>query len=297
MIDLEFQMYWPGFEKEQNIFDDFFKSNQDVAQNLKQRGYSKIVFESVFPPKISARKRNAKNALKRFSMAANETENNDILRFWYTGENIRPPLERDFNGFFSFDQDDFGCKNLYFPLIYSSLSPFQRNYHRRVGKAYDTKELLLTRKIDEKKIDKSVCIIGRPHPFRTAAVKEFRKYFQVDTYGLMAGTQVDEKYSIAKNYKYMLCLENDFYPGYVTEKLVEAYVCETVPLYWGSTSGNDYLNKAAFINLSDFQTIADWALYVSKIDNSHYQKISEQPLLSYLPPIEEKLRKFFGDVV
>jgi len=155
----------------------------------------------------------------------------------------------------------------------------------------------MPRKIGEKKLDESVCIIGRPHPFRTAAVKEFRKYFQVDTYGLIAGTQVEEKYSIARNYKYILCMENDFYPGYVTEKLVEAYVCESVPLYWGSLSGNDYLNKSAIINLADFQSIADWALHVSKIDSIEYQKIFEQPLLNYLPPIEKKLRKFFENVV
>lgn len=95
----------------------------------------------------------------------------------------------------------------------------------------------------------------------------------------------------------MFCLENDLYPGYVTEKLVEAYVCETVPLYWGLTDGNPYLNKKSFLNLKDFTNIATWAQYVRGISPIEYRKIYQESLLLTEPPVQIQLSMLFESIL
>ena len=43
------------------------------------------------------------------------------------------------------------------------------------------------------------------------------------------------KVDFITNYKYNVAFENTRFPGYVTEKLLNAYMANTVPIYWGST--------------------------------------------------------------
>jgi hypothetical protein len=297
-METEFINFWPGFEDEPNVFSDYLSKNHYVAEKLKQAGVSKVIFESVFPAKARS-SRFSRGLAKLVIQSAAERPSKDpgCLTIWYSGENIRPPLSNKFDAYLSFDLDSFGGRNTYFPLIFLSLNPYQLNTQKRLGKEYDLEVLLNNRELKSKKIPNSVCIIAGKHPIRKAVVEEFQKYFRVDVFGGMSNTPVNEKYSVAKNYQYMFCLENDLYPGYVTEKLVEAYVCETVPLYWGATDGNTYLNSRSFMNLRDFEDIATWAKRVSSISETQYLEIYEQPLLQSEPPIQLQLTKLFETIL
>lgn len=291
---IDYINFWPGFDEEPNVFNEYLRNNPEICKRLENSGITKISFQSVFPPRV---KRNrVKRTFDRFhTPIVQETSSVDssCLRIWFTGENVRPPVERDFDAFLSFDLDSFGGRNYYFPLIYLSLNPYINNSQKRLGIEYKSQNLLEPRSMQGKKIPNSICIIAGKHPIRTAVVQEFTKYFHVDVFGGLANAAVKEKYSIARNYEYMFCLENDLYPGYVTEKLVEAYVCETVPLYWGSTEGNPYLNDKSFLNLRDYKDIAAWASHVSRISEQEYIEIYKEPLLRSGPPIEDQLSKLF----
>lgn len=48
------------------------------------------------------------------------------------------------------------------------------------------------------------------------------------------------------SYKYMICLENSYSPGYITEKPLQAWLGGAVPIYDGGAK--DQLNPAAFID-------------------------------------------------
>lgn len=294
IMDIQFKDFWPGFENEPNIFLDYFEHNNHINQKLEASGISKIVFKSVFPKKTKMNRiqREYTRFKDLFSQVEEEKEQG-CISIWYSGENMRPPLSHDFDAYLSFDLDSFGERNVYFPLIFLSMNPYQLNVQKRLGIDYCSEILLQRRVLNPKKNSKSICIIAGKHPIRTAVVEEFQKYFQVDVFGGMSNAPVNEKHSVAKNYQYMLCLENDLYPGYVTEKLVEAYVCETIPLYWGNTEGNFYLNSQSFSNLCDFKDIATWAKYVDSISEPKYREIYEQPLLLSEPPIQLHLTKLF----
>ena len=297
-MDIEFIDFWPGFESEPNIFLDYFKDNTHVCDKLGEAGITKVVFRSVFPEKNMENRLQRKLARIKISQEKiNPIDEPGCLHIWYSGENIRPPLDEDFHGYLSFDLDRFGGRNIYFPLIFLSMNPYGFNSQRRLGKNYRLENLLEGRTLTSSKIENSICIIAGKHPMRTAAVHELSKYVKVDVFGGMSNSPINEKYSVAKNYQYMLCFENDLYPGYVTEKLVEAYVCEAVPLYWGSTEGNDYLNSKSFINLRDFQDIEAWAKYVSALSEKEYREIYERPLLLSEPPTVLQLSELFNSIL
>jgi hypothetical protein len=56
------------------------------------------------------------------------------------------------------------------------------------------------------------------------------------------------KIDIIKNYNFNICYENSIGEGYVTEKLFEALLAKTVPIYWGSEFCQIDFNPNSFID-------------------------------------------------
>jgi hypothetical protein len=64
---------------------------------------------------------------------------------------------------------------------------------------------------------------------------------------------VAAKMKFLNDYKFNLCFENSSYAGYTTEKLYEAYMFGTIPIYWGSPTIDCDFNTKAFLNWHDYQ--------------------------------------------
>lgn len=200
-------------------------------------------------------------------------------RIWFTGENIRPPYDQLFDRYLSFDQFNFNDNNFYFPLWYTHLDWFGvPEFNSRVGIHISMSNLLEKRKLTRAK-KKFFCIfLSNPHPLRLEMIKKLRENFEVDIFGSYSGNPVTHKLDVSKDYMYTICFENDSYPGYVTEKLLEAYISETVPIYWGDFGNDISFNPDSFLNLSSFKNFED---LVEKIKSCDYEKIYEQPLLNH----------------
>lgn len=72
--------------------------------------------------------------------------------------------------------------------------------------------------------------------FRTSFFKKLSTIRKVDSGGRYLnniGHLVGDKYQWQKEYKFSLCFENSSTSGYLTEKLIEGYAADTVPVYWG----------------------------------------------------------------
>ncbi len=214
---------------------------------------------------------------------------NSNKRIWFSFENIRPPTYLDsFDLTLSTDKDHYFGKNIYFPWMYYILNLQGTDYDTDLGGGtpYKAQDLINSRKL-RLKYNSAIMIINNFHPVRMEFAKQLAKIMPVDIFGQAVGRPVNSKYELVSNYKYMICFENDLYPGWITEKPIHAWMCDTVPLYWGWISNDDILNQNALINVSNFGNLEEAVDYIKFLSDEEYAKIFKQPILKQLPNMKE----------
>ncbi len=123
-------------------------------------------------------------------------------------------------------------------------------------------------------------------PYREAFFKALNKYKKVDAPGKsmnnMRGidqlNQTDKwatKRSFLQQYKFTIAFENDLFPGYQTEKLYDAMLAGSIPIYLGDPYIGDIFNTKSFIHARE-----------------HLQ-ISHEPIISWL---EKNCQQDFEDI-
>jgi hypothetical protein len=207
---------------------------------------------------------------------------------WFTGENIRPP-QGSWDGYLSFDTNLPNERFVYFPVwFWASTNLFESTKQSYWGNNVPSiDQLMQERKFDRKKAKFCVSFIGKTYPLRLHALEALSRIKSVDVYGRATRKIIESPHAIARLYNYILCFENDIYPGYVTEKPFEAYLSGAIPLYNGFDKLN-FLNPAATINLFQYSSLSDWVDYIKEVDSdaSLYESIYVQPLLIKRPSIE-----------
>lgn len=299
-VRVRFEWFEPWFNKRENFFNSQL-INAGYRPEIVEDKHSEVDIEfiSVYPPlkrDIQARIQRLKKRLPVWQRDTTETypleyfpdTKNAKKRVWYTSENIRPPYQRDLNLTFSFDQDPLNGMNFYLPLWQLHLDHQKEhgrplNPNSALGRAIDMQKLLEKRQLDTGNFTskKFACaFVANPQPTRLRLIDELSKYGKVDVFGLHSGRSVRNKYEVAREYNFFICPENDYFPGYVTEKLLDAYMCETVPIYWGDLGLDLYINRSAHINLSSFKSISELAMNIAGLNVDSYKEIYEQPFLS-----------------
>lgn len=168
----------------------------------------------------------------------------DALNIWYTGENIRPPSEGSWDAILSFEDDNFSLNNIYLPFWATTL-----------GATVDAAEKM-QRTLLERRVPTGVrqqfasAVIGNPEPMRMKAIRELSKVGEVGLYGSVFNNSVKDKMEVLKHYTFNICFENDLYPGYVTEKVIESWSAGSIPLWWG-LDPQGYINPKAVVNFAE----------------------------------------------
>lgn len=62
-----------------------------------------------------------------------------------------------------------------------------------------------------------------------------------------------ELLNVFNKYKFVICFENSYENGYITEKIFNCFFARTIPIYKGSSIINQYINEKSFINMSNTQ--------------------------------------------
>jgi hypothetical protein len=99
--------------------------------------------------------------------------------------------------------------------------------------------------------------------YRDAFFRQLSAYKQVDAPGrsmnnmasidkLYSGDKWEVKRKFLSGYKFTIAFENDIYPGYQTEKLYDAMLSDSIPVYCGDPNIGEVFNKKAFINVTDY---------------------------------------------
>ena len=100
-------------------------------------------------------------------------------------------------------------------------------------------------------------------PYREAFVSQLSKYKRVDAPGksmnnmpgidtLYSGNRWEVKRKFLSAYKFTIAFENDVFPGYQTEKLYDAMMADSIPIYCGDPFIGDIFNTKSFINVHDY---------------------------------------------
>lgn len=214
-------------------------------------------------------------------------------RIWLTGENLRPPYTHEFDGFLSFDQNLFNA-NAYLPIWYFDAGFYKSQFVSRVGVDTSIESLLNKRSLNTVPPKFACMFAGNPHSVRLQFAEILENVASVDKYGAAFGNSVSHKFPIGRQYKFNVAFENDIYPGYVTEKLLEAYLCESIPVYWGDLGASSPINTDAIMMKREDQTLNEFALELTNLTDEVILEKLNQPFLKFRPPTNEISRVILG---
>lgn len=221
---------------------------------------------------------------KRYSGGLWSKPKENSFNIWFTAENIRPPLDMNFDAYFSFDLDSFAGRNYYLPLWICRLGPTVEAANRA------QLELTNERSAHGSRKRKFAVVASNPEPIRSYFIRKLQLNAEVDVFGGL-GKPLANKDLVLRNYDFNVCFENDIYPGYVTEKAIEAYLSGCIPIWRGNDAGG-YLNPHAIIDVSNLSMsdAIDKVISVSE-DPKEVQKMNQAPLLVKTIPLESYISK------
>lgn len=91
-------------------------------------------------------------------------------------------------------------------------------------------------------------------PIRNDLFEKLSRYKRVEAGGRCKnnlGYRVADKRSFLADFKFTIAYENTTHPGYLTEKITDAFAANTIPIYWGDPLVHRDFNPASFINYYD----------------------------------------------
>jgi hypothetical protein len=118
---------------------------------------------------------------------------------------------------------------------------------------------------------------GNMPPSQAARLASIRSVFQ---------GPCDNKHELLSRYKFTVAFENTAYPGYVTEKVIDALVAASVPVYLGAPDIAAQLPAQAFIDARAFSS--------SEAIAAHMEQMSESEAAAMIEAGQKFLRSAHG---
>lgn len=217
----------------------------------------------------------------------------DCIKIFWSGENLLPDLNL--------------CD---YAVCLTNLRYYDRVFSYKLG-LFSNKEYYNSSLNNEELVQRKFCnfVYGNnfcSDPFRLYFYNELSKYKKIDSAGSlmnnMNGFKVPEnenKLSFLSKYKFTIAIENSSSPGYVTEKIIDPFLVQSVPIYWGNpTVCSDY-NPNSFINLMDYSSIEEAIeeiIRLDKDDDAYLEKVTS-PFWPYENSFEEFCNKEQADLM
>ena len=149
---------------------------------------------------------------------------------------------------------------------------------------YEIRQKVLDKPIRQKFCAGVISNSGWTDGFRRLFYKELNKYKEIDMGGLYhnnVGGPVRNKINFLSQYKFSLAMENSKADGYVTEKIIDAFIAGNIPIYYGDYMIEEYINPKAFILIKGEKDMFQKIEYIKKIDNDDelYKQILRENVL------------------
>lgn len=136
-------------------------------------------------------------------------------------------------------------------------------------------------------VGRKFCSMVASNPYSLPRLRFFERlsrYKTVDSGGLCmnnVGGPVPRKVDFIRGYKFNISFENSSHPGYTTEKLPEALLARTLPIYWGDPLVDREFDPANFIWIKDLRSVEDAVerVVAADQDDTEYAKYFRNPPL------------------
>lgn len=134
-------------------------------------------------------------------------------------------------------------------------------------------------------------------------LNEYRRVESAGTYlnnmpnGEVVNWLDGSKTALQRKCKFTLCFESTNHYGFVTEKIMDAFYSDTIPVYYGSPTVAEIFNKNAFINVADYPSFDAAIEKIKELDrdDEKYLEMLSQPVLvdpTYPERLEQELGQF-----
>ena len=86
---------------------------------------------------------------------------------------------------------------------------------------------------------------------------------------------------LQNKHKFAITFENNSYPGYVTEKLMDGFLGCSIPIYWGAKNIGEEFNEKSFINAMNYSN-KDLMEFIKYLDNNDdaFNKMYNEPIFT-----------------
>lgn len=200
------------------------------------------------------------------------------VRIWLAGENLIP----DFNTSdyaIGFNDIHFGDRYLRWPLY---------RWHQTLSECEAIREKANERSATSRRKRLCACVISNVSNRQGPLVEicDALNSYHGMTYGGKwrnnIGGRVKDKQALLLEHKFTLAFENTAYPGYTTEKIIDAFLAGTIPIYWGDPAITQHFNAKAFIQCREGEPIADVVQRIKTINESPecYEAMLREPIFT-----------------
>lgn len=223
------------------------------------------------------------------------------IKIFWTGENVHPNFNLcDYS--ISFLRDSVNGRNFYLPFAYVHLMEYKINIPISKGNEANRKFCSFLYSNDS---------LGEGARLRKEFCLELMKYKHVDCGGKvlhnydgvadrLAQDEHQSKVAHLSEYKFNIAFENTNTLGYVTEKLTDAFLANTVPIYWGSEADIAPFPKNSIICANDFKSIQElvsYIEYVDKNDDLYYEILNNNPLRTFGQSVKLDFANFLTRII
>lgn len=171
---------------------------------------------------------------------------------------------------------------------------------------YNHWDRILKPRLFENSFQRKFCLFVVSNPrceIRNNFFKKLCAYKKVDSCGkvlnnteIIAPRDFKEYEHFCSQYKFMICFENSSDPYYITEKIVNGFLGNTIPIYWGCPNSKKWLNPKSFLYLPESATENEMNILIEQIkelDNNHekYNQYFSEPLINSEIPKELSIKE------
>lgn len=164
------------------------------------------------------------------------------------------------------------------------------------------------RMTDEQLLNRKFCSIvvsnvASGAPIREYFFRELSKYKTVDSGGRLwnnVGGPVADKLKFCEGYKFNIAFENSVAPGYTTEKVMESFAANTLPIYYGNPIIEKDFNRDAMVVVHSMEDVDRAIEEIKRLDQDDTAYLSKMKMrkVAIENPSEylDNLERFFVNI-